>query len=228
MTPTSLSVHDRILSAAYPLFAQRGIRQITIEEVQRVAGITGSEFDQEFSSRDDLATECLEKREREWTAGIVETGARAGGTTAEGRLLAIFDVFSKWFHRDGYEALTCVDALSQMCDKHPLGHANVAYLLAIRRLAAALAVKAHLRDPAEFSLSWHVLITGSIINAVGGDERAAGRAKEMGRDLIKRHRPRLVAAPVPESDIFDFDFDTFDFDSFNFALDRYDSDIPIE
>jgi AcrR family transcriptional regulator len=137
MTQSAMSVHERILSAAYPLFVQRGIRQITTEEVQRVAGVTGWEFDQEFSSRDDLAAECLERREQEWTDGVVEAGARARGTTPEGRLLAIFDVFDEWFHRDDYEALSRVDTLLQKCNEHPLGHANAAYLLNIRLLAVA-------------------------------------------------------------------------------------------
>jgi AcrR family transcriptional regulator len=190
MPPSHESIHDRLLLAAAPLFSQRGIRQVTKEEVQRVAGVSSVEFDLEFSSRDDLATEVLERREQAWATGIVEAGARARTTSPEGRLLAIFDVLDEWFHRDDYEALSRVDALLNMGREHPLGRANVGYLLEMRELAARLATEARLADPVEFALSWHVLITGSITNAIEGDNRAAARAKEMARVLIAHHRPR--------------------------------------
>jgi AcrR family transcriptional regulator len=192
------SVHERILHAAAPLFTQRGIRQVTKEEVQRVAGVTGAEFDLEFSSRDDLATEVLERREQQWAAGIVETAAMARATTPESRLLAIFDVLDEWFHRD---ALSRVDGLMNMGREHPLGRANVGYLRGMRHLAARLAMEAHLDDPAEFALSWHVLVTGAITNAIEGDDRAAARAKEMGRALIAHHQPRRTGYPFTEDDL---------------------------
>jgi AcrR family transcriptional regulator len=201
MSLSSVSIHERIIFAAAPLFTQRGIRQVTKEEVQRVAGVSGLEFDLEFSSRDDVATEILERREQSWTTGIVEAGARARATSPEGRLLAIFDVLDEWFHRDDYEALSRVDALLNMGREHPLGRANVGYLLGMRDLAGRLAAEARLVDPVEFALSWHVLVTGSITNAIEGDDRAASRAKEMGRALIAEHRPRETAYPLSVEDV---------------------------
>jgi AcrR family transcriptional regulator len=203
MLLSSNAVHERIIHAATPLFTQRGIRQVTKEEVQRVAGITGREFDKEFSSRDDLATEVLERREHTWNTGIVEAGARAGATTPEGRLLAIFDVLDEWFHRDDYEALSRVDTFLHMGSDHPMGVANVGYLKEMRHLAARLAMEARLDDPAEFALSWHVLVTGSIINAIEGDDRAASRAKEMGLALITKHRPPRIAHSFTAADLLD-------------------------
>jgi AcrR family transcriptional regulator len=197
MALSASTVHERIIHAAAPLFVQRGIRQVTKEEVQRVAGVSGREFDREFSSRDDLATEVLERREQTWTSGRVEAGA----TTPEGRLLAIFDVLDEWFHRHDYEALSRVDELLNMGVEHPLGRANVGYLRQMRHLAARLAMEARLDDPAEFALSWHVLVTGSIMNAVDGDDRAASRAKEMGRVLIARHQPVRSGHPFTAQDI---------------------------
>jgi AcrR family transcriptional regulator len=208
------SIHDRILIAAAPLFTQRGIRQVTKEEVQRVAGVSGVEFDLEFSSRDDLATEVLEMREQSWATGIVETGARERATTPEGRLLAIFDVLDEWFHRHDYEALSRVDALLNMRREHPLGRANVGYLLEMRDLAARLALEARLVDPIEFALSWHVLVTGSITNAVEGDDLAASRAKEMARALISRHRPHESMHPfsIDEAQSGSVAYDELDLD----------------
>lgn len=215
MSLSSPSIHERIIFAAAPLFAQRGIRQVTKEEVQRVAGVSGYEFDLEFSSRDDVATEVLERREQSWTTGIVEAGARARATTPEGRLLAIFDVLDEWFHRDDYEALSRVDELLNMGRDHPLGRGNVGYLLEMRHLAARLAMEARLVDPVEFALSWHVLVTGSITNAIEGDDRAASRAKEMGRALIAEHRPHGTAYPLTAEDVESSDIASWYIDDYD-------------
>jgi AcrR family transcriptional regulator len=210
MTTPSNSTHERIISAAYPLFAQRGIRQVSKEEVQRVAGVTGPEFDLEFSSRDDLATECMERREHGWLEGVLESEVVAH-TSPRGRLLAIFDVFDEWFHRDDYEALSRVDDLLQMGSGHPFGRANAGYILNLRRLAATLAESAGLRDPEEFALSWNMLVTGAITNAVDGDDRAAARAKELASALIAMHEQVPRALPLDDGALDYSAIDEYDF-----------------
>ena len=192
------SVRDRIISAAYPLFLQRGIRDVSLQDIHRAAKVTASECEREFPSRDALAAVCLEKREHDWTFGVVEAGARAKGTTPEGRLLAIFDVFDDWFHRDDYEACTFINVLLEMGSQHPLGVASAEYLENIRMLVETLADEADLSEPGEFALSWHILMKGSIINAVEGDQQAAARAKEMARGppRVEVRRDRVRDGPV--------------------------------
>jgi AcrR family transcriptional regulator len=189
-------LHERILSAAYPLFVHRGVRGVSLYEVQVAANVSATEFDSEFSSRNELAEECLRVREQEWTIGTIAEGVRARGVTPEGKLLAIFDVFDEWFQRDDYEACTFINVLLEMGRKHPLGRASAEYLVHIRQLVADLATEAQLRDPDEFALSWHILMKGAIISAVEGDQGAALRAKEMALDLIARHRTATKAAPA--------------------------------
>lgn len=190
-------VRERIVAAAYPLFVNRGIRDVTLEEVRRQAEVTAAQLRAEFASRDELAAACLARREAEWTIGVVEAGARARGTSPEERLLAIFDVFDDWFHRDDYEACTFVNVLLEMGREHPLGRVSCEYLEHIRRLIGTLATEAHLNRVPEFTFSWHILMKGSIINAAEGDAEAARRAKSMARDLVARHRPAAVRAAVP-------------------------------
>ena len=189
---TMPDLHQRIIDTAYPLYLQHAVHDITRQQIEDAARVTAAEFDAEFESLDALAAECLNLREREWTIGIVRAGARARADDPEGRLLAIFDVFDEWFHRDDYEACTFINVLLEMGKNHPLGRASVEHLQYIRGLVAELAEEAGLRDPTEFAFSWHILMKGSIINAVEGDERAALRAKEMGRDLIARYRQVLT------------------------------------
>jgi len=174
--------------AAYPLFTRNSFHTLTLEEIERAAGVSAADFEAEFVSLEALGAACLARREREWTIGVVETGARSRGTTPEGRLLAIFDVFDEWFRRDDFEACTFINVLVEMGREHPLGAASVGYLTHIRELVAALAEEADLQDTDEFSRSWHILMKGSILSATEGDQDAALRAQRMARDLIGRHR----------------------------------------
>ena len=194
-------VRDRIIDAAYPLFAQRGIRDVTLLEVQRAAGVTDEQLSTEFENRDELAAVFLERREQQWTRDIVEAGARSRGATPGERLLAIFEVFHDWFQRDDYEACSFINVLLEMGREHPLGVASAKYLVNIRELVATLATEAGLVDPEEFALSFHILMKGSIINAVEGDSAAAKRAKEMARDLIARHRPASQPVAYDRADL---------------------------
>ncbi len=54
----------------------------------------------------------------------------------------------------------------------------------VRRLAE----EAGFRDSRSFADSWHILMKGSIVQAVEGDIEAATRAKSMARQLIETHR----------------------------------------
>jgi AcrR family transcriptional regulator len=185
-------LQERIVTAAYPLFTRNSFHTLTLEEIESAAGISAADFDAEFASLEALGAACLARREREWTIGTVEAGARSRGTTPEGRLLAIFDVFDDWFRRDDFEACTFINVLVQMGKEHPLGAASVGYLSHIRELVTALAQEADLQDADEFARSWHILMKGSILSATEGDQDAALRAQRMAGDLIARHRRSVV------------------------------------
>ena len=124
---------------------------------------------------------------RDWTIGTIEAGDRSRGATPEGRLLAIFDVFDDRFHRDDFEACPFVKVMREMGTTHPLGRASIEHLKHIRGMVATLAEEAGLREPTEFGRSWHMLMKGSMVSATEGDSRAARRAQNMGRALIREH-----------------------------------------
>jgi AcrR family transcriptional regulator len=185
---TMNDLNDRIVAAAYPLFTHRPVHEVTLEQVRAAADVTATELEGEFPSLDALVEECLKRRERDWTIGLVRAGVEARTDEPGEQLLAIFDVFDEWFHRSDYEACTFVNVLLEMGKDHPLGRASVEHLTYIRGLVAGLAADAGLAQPEEFAYSWHILMKGAIINAVEGDGDAARRAQAMGRDLIARYR----------------------------------------
>ncbi|MFE4544394.1 TetR/AcrR family transcriptional regulator [Arthrobacter sp. NPDC056727] len=179
---------DRILATAYELFSHRGVRDVGINELIERSGVAKSTFYRHFPSKDALVLAFLALRDQVWTVDLIVSEARRRGSTPEGRLLAIFDVFGDWFQRDDFEACTFINVLLEMGPEHPLGEASIGYLARIRGHIQALAVEAGLERPDEFARSWHILMKGSIISATEGDFLASKRAQQMAGWLIEHHR----------------------------------------
>jgi AcrR family transcriptional regulator len=178
------SARERILDTAYDLFAHRGIRDVGIDEIVETSGIARATLYRHFRSKNELVLAFLERREQRWTFGAVEAEARRRGDTPEQKLLAIFDVFDEWFQRPDFEACSFVNVLFEMRPWHPLGQASIQHLQNIRSMVEKLAREAGLRDPTEFTRSWHILMKGSIVAAAEGDALAATRAQELGALLL--------------------------------------------
>jgi AcrR family transcriptional regulator len=185
---TTVEPRQRLLDAAYDLFSRRGIRDVGIDELIEAAGIAKATLYRHFTSKDDLVEGFLQERERRWTFGFVAAGAREAADTPEGQLLAIFDVFDRWFNDADFDACAFINTLVEMRPGHRLGRASITHLRHIREMVEGLATEAHLDDPKGFAHSWHILMKGSIIAATEGDAPAAQRARLMAEDLVARHR----------------------------------------
>jgi AcrR family transcriptional regulator len=183
-----LGARERILESAYELFSKRGVRAVGIDEVVDRASVAKATLYRHFPSKDDLALAFLERREERWTLAWVEAEARRRGTTPEEHLLAIFELFDEWFHRDEFEACSFVNVLLEMGPAHAAGQASVRHLANIRMVVGRLAEEAALHDPGSFARSFHILMKGSIVSAAEGDAEAAQRARSMARLLIEQHR----------------------------------------
>ena len=186
---TPPAARDRILASAYELFAHRGIRAVGIDEVIRRAEVAKATLYRHFASKDELVLAFLQQREQLWTKEWVEAEARRRGNTPEEQLLAIFDLFDEWFHRDDFEGCSFINVLLEMNDRTTrAGGASAVHLANIRSFICELATDAGLRDPEQFAHSWHILMKGSIVAAGEGDADAARRAQAMGRLLIAQYR----------------------------------------
>jgi AcrR family transcriptional regulator len=159
-----------------------------VDEVIRRAGVAKATLYRHFPSKDDLVIAFLERREQRWTLAWVEAEARRRGSAPEDQLLAIFELFDEWFHRDDFEACSFINVLLEMGPAHPAGQASVRHLASIRSIVARLADEAALRDPESFARSWHILMKGAIVSAAEGDAQAAQRARSMASLLIEQHQ----------------------------------------
>lgn len=183
-----VSARERILDASYELFSQRGIRAVGVNEVIERADVATATLYRHFPSKDELVLAFLQLREQRWTRDFIEAGALSRSSDPEEQLLAIFDVFDDWFHREDFEACSFVNVLLEMGPEHPAGDASVWHLEQIRSIVRRLAKGARLRDTESFASSFHILMKGSIIAAGEGDTHAAQRGKAMARLLVEQHR----------------------------------------
>jgi AcrR family transcriptional regulator len=166
---------------------------VGINELVDRAGVTKATLYRHFASKDDLIVAFLELREQRWTRGWVEAEARRRGGSPEEQLLAIFDLFDEWFHREDFEACSFINVLLELGAAHPAGRASIEHLENIRSVVSQLAEEASLSDPDSFAHSWHILMKGSIVSAAEGDHSSAQRAKAMARRLIEDHSQSAAA-----------------------------------
>jgi AcrR family transcriptional regulator len=184
---------ERILEAAYELFSKRGIRAVGTEQILERADVARATLYRHFHSKEELVLAFLQRREQRWTREFVEAEARRRGSTPRERLLAIFDVFDEWFHRDDFEGCSFINTLLETADRSlPVGKASAAHLEYIRSVVRTLAEEAGVQDGDSFARSWHILMKGSIVSAAEGDEVAAQRARAMGEDLLDKYLRKSV------------------------------------
>jgi AcrR family transcriptional regulator len=184
------SAREQILTTAYDLFTQRGIRAVGVDEVIARSGVAKATLYKHFRSKNELAMAFLERREQRWTRDFIEAGSARRAADPEGQLLAIFDMLDEWYRRnDSFKECSFMSVLLEMGNDHPVGQACVRHLANLRAIVAGRAAAAGLADPEDFALSFHILMEGSIIAASEGDRLAARRAQEMALVLIERHRP---------------------------------------
>jgi len=79
--PSRPGARDRILEAAYELFARHGIQAIGVDEIIRQAGVAKASFYHHFASKDDLVLAFLNLREQRWTLDWIEGEARRRAAT---------------------------------------------------------------------------------------------------------------------------------------------------
>ena len=187
--PSSEGARERIDRVAYELFSRRGIRGVGIDAVIAESGVAKMTLYRHYPSKEKLALAFLQRREELWTRAWlqdeVERRARAPGD----RLLAIFDVFDKWFRHADFEGCSFINVLLETDNRaSPVRIATVHHLEVIRNFLRQLARDGDVIDADGFARQWHILMKGSIVAAAEGDKDAARRAKELGVLLLVKEK----------------------------------------
>jgi AcrR family transcriptional regulator len=96
------SARERLLDAAYELFAAQGVNRVGVEAILARSGCARASLYSNFASKTDLALAFLRRREEIWTRNWLETEILRRGADGEA-LLAVFDVFDGWFQQTDFE-----------------------------------------------------------------------------------------------------------------------------
>ena len=172
-TSEAAKPRERLIDAAYELFATNGISQVGIDTVLSKARCAKASLYGNFDSKVDLAIAFLDRREAVWTRGWLETEIKKGASKPQDRLLAIFDVFDGWFRKRSFEGCSFINVLLESKVDSPVHRAAAIHLSKVRAIVQALAQDCKLRDPEQFAHAWHMLMKGSIIAACEGNRNAA-------------------------------------------------------
>ena len=181
------SARERIDQTVYELFSQHGIRAVGVDTISARSGVAKMTLYRHYPSKDDLALAFLRRREELWTRSWLQQEVERRADTAAERLLAIFDVFDKWFRRSDFEGCSFAKVLLEHSDPgHPVRKAAEAQIETIRAFLRGLAADAGVRDVDTFARQFQMVMMGSIVAAYAGDRDAARRAKEVGVLLLAR------------------------------------------
>jgi AcrR family transcriptional regulator len=183
-TKDPMKPRERLLGAAYDLFAAKGIGHVGIDTILAKSGCAKASLYSNFDSKVDLAIAFLDRREAVWTRGWLEAEVKRRASTPDKRLLAIFDVFDGWFRKKTFEGCSFINVLLESDIESPVRRAAAIHLAKIRAIIRGLAEEAKLRDPEEFAQAWHMLMKGSIVSAGEGNKNAARDAKRAARLIL--------------------------------------------
>lgn len=175
---------ERLLTAAYDLFSANGVNNVGIDTILAKSGCAKASLYGNFRSKADLAVAFLDRREAVWTHGWLEAEIIRRASTPDERLLAIFDVYDRWFRKKTFEGCSFMNVLLESRAESPVRRAAAIQLSKIRAIVCGLARQARLRDPEKFALAWYMLMKGSIVSACEGNRNAARDAKRAARLVL--------------------------------------------
>jgi AcrR family transcriptional regulator len=181
---TGIKPRDRLLDAAYELFAAHGVSQVGIDTILAKSSCAKASLYSNFRSKDDLAIAFLDKREALWTRAWFETEIKRRASDPESRLLAMFDVFDGWFRRKDFEGCSFIKVLLESKINSRLHQAAATHLFNVRRIIQRLAQEANMLEAERFARTWATLLKGSIVSAWEGDRNAGREAKYAARLVL--------------------------------------------
>jgi AcrR family transcriptional regulator len=179
------SARERIDHMAYELFSRHGVRGVGVDAVVARSGVAKKTLYLHYPSKEKLALAFLQRREELWTRAWLQEGVKRRARKPADRLLAIFDVFDRWFRRSDFEGCAFIKVLLEHDDPaHPIRMSTEGHLRTVLDFVKQLAEEARLPDPEGFARQWQIVMIGSIIAAYAGDRDAARRAKKLGGVLL--------------------------------------------
>lgn len=176
----------RILNAAARLFYRRGIRAVSVDEVAAEASVTKVTVYKHYRAKDELLAACLHALDERFFSWFVHE-VEASTDDPHERLLAVYDVLDRWFHRRDFRGCAFINATVELANPEHVARAAVlAHKTRCRDYFRELAQACGLPDAEGISDQWMLLTEGATITALVEGDLSAARKARVGAAAILR------------------------------------------
>lgn len=176
-----------VLRAADQLFYQRGLHDVSMDEIRDAAGVSLKAIYAEFPSKAVLVTAYVQRRDELWRDAVERYVTRRSSDPRE-QLLLLFDALDDYVrHPDASQGCAMQRAFGELSGSGAES-LNVVrdHKEHVRDLLVRTARRAGLRRPSELGGQLMILAEGVLItSAISGDHRVARRAKRAAAVLIE-------------------------------------------
>lgn len=190
----SATTKQRLIEAAFELFARHGFHAIGLDRLLADVGVTKTTFYNHFQSKDDLVIEVIKHRDH-WEFNLLKERLRKhGGPRPADQLRCVFEVLDEWFTDPEFQGCIFITAAAEFPSPNDPAHqAAAVHLATVRDHLRDLAYAADAEDPVELAHQLLLLMEGAIImRHITGDPNAAYLARATAEPLLAKHLP---AAP---------------------------------
>jgi AcrR family transcriptional regulator len=198
MAPTSedadralRQTRERIVAAADPLFYERGIAAVSVDDIRAAAGVALKTMYRAFRSKDDIVLAYLAHRDLAWHDAVQRYVEARSDVPAE-QLLLVFDAHQQFLGGAGARGCAFQQAFAELSSSHPEA-ADIArvHKLRVRAYLLDRARAAGLPDPVRIATQLLVLSEGTLtVGALTRDPSVATAAKEAARLLLEHAEPQ--------------------------------------
>jgi AcrR family transcriptional regulator len=181
----AVSKREQIVSEALKLFYREGFNATGVDKIARVAGVSKKTLYNHFKSKDELVLATLRKRDEMFRNRIMRDTERLG-STAEQRLLTIFDAHDSWFREKDFSGCMFINAAAEYSSQEDPCHiVSAEHKRLVRDYIRDLAEQAGVKNANELAMQLNLLLEGAIVDAyVSGHTDSAKMAKGMAEVLV--------------------------------------------
>ncbi len=194
-TPGSLTLatdtRERLIDAARTRFYRDGFRNVGLDAILDDVGISKTAFYKHFESKDDLMIAVLDGTDQWLRHQFMDMIRQRGGRSAEGQLLALFDVVEAIIEEDDFHGCIFINAAMEFPLPHDPAHEAAARnKVAIETIVHDIAERAGIASPIEFAREICLIIEGTYVTrTVSGDKAVIDTARHLAQRVLAAHLP---------------------------------------
>ncbi|MEV6636006.1 TetR/AcrR family transcriptional regulator [Actinoplanes sp. NPDC051470] len=175
-------IREQVLAAADRLFYRRGVQAVGMDALRTEAGVSLKRLYQLFPSKEGLVEEVLRRRHQAWD-DLVEAALASGGTPRD-RLLAVYDMLSRWFDEDDFRGCVFINTFGELGGAAP-GIAGIVREHKAQFQARLAELITEAGGPPALAPQLAILAEGAQTTAaIAGTSDAAGHARAAAATLI--------------------------------------------